>query len=166
MSYFNHFPFVQDYEIQDRLYTGLNITVRTGFPEEVKQNNQYFMMYNVKNGETPEMLADRVYDDVSLYWAILMMNDIFDVDSQWPLDSLAFQNFIKRKYNNDLYETHHYESAATGNWVESDWPEYDRIPVTNYEYELRVNDDKRKVKIPVPDVVLTLKKQQKEKIRS
>lgn len=165
MSYFNKFPFIKDYSIQGKFYTGMNITVRTGFGSDVKTNEQYYMDYNVKDGETPEMLADRMYDDASMYWVILMMNDIFDISDQWPLDSLSFERYLNRKYNNDLYETHHYESASSGNWVDSDWPEYDRIPVTNYDYEIRLNDSKRKIKIPVPDVVLDIKKQQREKIR-
>lgn len=165
MSYFSSFPFVQNYSIDDKSITGMNITVRTGFSTATKDDEQYYIEYDLRDGESPEIIADRVYDDATLYWVILMFNDIHDIDSEWPLDSVALEIYIDRIYGDSKTDIHHYESAASGLWVDEDHPEYDLIPITNYEYEIRVNDDKRKIKVPVPEVVSSLKRQHRERIQ-
>lgn len=152
MSFFKRFPFILDYNIQGRSVTGMDMTIRTKISEEDKQNQRLFIWYDVVNGETPEMIADRVYEDASLYWVILLFNDIFDIDNQWPLSDYDLDNYINRKYE-DPYGTHHYESASTGAIVDYNHISYDRIKVTNREYEIRLNDNKRRVKIPAPEFV-------------
>lgn len=165
MSYFKRFPVVVDYVIQGKSFDAMDITRRTGLSNEYIQNEQLSFEYNIQDGETPEMIADRVYDDVSLYWVIMFFNNLFDVNTDWPLDSQSFERYVNRKYGQDLYEIHHYISASTNLIVESDWPEYDRIPITNYEYELELNDKKRKIRLPFPEVANAMSSQHKKKIR-
>lgn len=165
MSYFRYFPFIEDYEIGDRTYLGMNITIRTGFLNSDKEDPRNYLEYDVKDGETPEILADRMYDDADYYWVIMMFNDIFDIASEWPLTYNSLEDYIDRTYGSEQNDIHHYESAATSATVDSDHPEYDRIPITNREYEIRVNDSKRAIKVPVPNIVDSLRRQHKEKIR-
>lgn len=164
MSYFKRFPFIKDYEIQDRTYTGMDITRRTGIKDKDLLNPDVYIEYDVGEGETPEMLADRVYDDASLYWVIMMFNDIHDISSDWPLTQVALDKFVNRIYDN-INDTHHFESVATGAWVDSDHPDYDRIIVTNYEYEIQVNENKRTIRVPTPEYVGTIVSQHNELIR-
>lgn len=147
MSYFKKFPFVTEYTLQGKTYAAMDITRRTGIDESMKDNQNAYVEYEILPGETPEMLADRAYDNANLYWVILLFNNIFDIDSDWPLSHEAFERFVDNKYN-DRNAIHHYESASTGAYVESDHPTYDLIPVTNYEYEIGENEKKRKIKIP------------------
>ena len=37
-----------------------------------------FDYYDVKDGETPEMIAYKYYDDVELHWTIFLVNNIVD----------------------------------------------------------------------------------------
>ena len=37
-----------------------------------------FDYYDVKDGETPEMIAHKYYDDVELHWTIFLANNIVD----------------------------------------------------------------------------------------
>lgn len=164
MSYFRHFPFIEDYEIGDRTYLGMNIVIRTGFTDNDMNDSKNYLEYTVKDGETPEILADRLYDNSDYYWIITMFNNIFDISAQWPLTGIALKDFIDRTYGQDQFNIHHYISAATGAIVDSDHPHYDRIPITNREFEIDVNDQKRNIKVPVPDVVDSLRKQHKDKI--
>lgn len=152
MSFFKRFPFVLDYQIQGVPVTGIDMTRRTKISDSNKNDPSLYIWYDVVNGETPEMIADRVYDDASLYWVILLFNEIFDIDDQWPLSDYDLNNYINRTYE-DPYEVHHYESAATGAIVDYNHVAYDRIKVTNKEYEIRLNDEKRRVKIPAPEFV-------------
>ena len=43
---------------------------------KVKTNSLLFDTYKVREGETPEMIADKLYDDPELHWVILLINDI------------------------------------------------------------------------------------------
>ncbi len=164
MSYFKRFPYIKDYELQGRVYTGMDITRRTGIKDKDLMNPDVYIEYDVGEGETPEMLADRVYDDASLYWVIMMFNDIHDIASDWPLTQVSLDRYVSRLYDN-VNDIHHYKSAATGAWVDSDHPDYDRVPVTNYEYEIEVNENKRRIRVPTPSYVGNIVSQHNELIK-
>lgn len=153
MSYFSKFPYVLDYEVQGKIYDGIDITRRTDVVKDLKNNKNAYVEYSVADGETPEMLADRVYDEAGMYWVILMFNDMFDVHSDWPLSSGSLAKYVDRVYGEDKYSIHHYVASSTGAVVDESYPDYDRIPITNYEHEINANDAKRSIKLPDPDIV-------------
>lgn len=165
MSYFNKFPYLIDYQIQGKTHTGIDITRRTDIVDGIKNNQNAYIEYNVQDGETPEMLADRIYDEPGLYWVILMFNDIFNVHTQWPLGYLTLMSYIDRAYGEDKFSVHHYIAASTGAIVDADYPDYDRIPITNQEHEIAINDSKRSIKVPDPDIVPEVVQQHNRKIR-
>jgi len=156
MGYFSRFPFIKEYKIQGKAYTGMDITRRTGIRNKSELGQDAYLIYTVGEGETPEMLADRLYDDPDMFWVIMMFNDSFDIDSDWPLTQLALDQYVQRVYD-DPNAIHHYESAASGAWVDGDLhPDHDLIPVTNYEYEIDQNDKKRYIKVPTPQYAATI----------
>lgn len=155
MPYFKRFPVVKGYEIVGRTFDVMDITRRTGFLQTVKNNEALYIEHEVEDGESPIVLADRIYDDSDLYWVIMLFNDVYDINEDWPLDYVSLESYIARVYN-DRNGIHHYESIATGAIVDSDWPEYDKRTVTNYEYEVERNDQKRKIRVPVPEAVSQL----------
>lgn len=165
MSYFNRFPVLVDYKLQNGSYDVIDITRRTGIKPEDLNNPAILFQYDIVDGETPEILADRMYDDVSLYWIVMMANGIFDIHSDWPLDQLSFERYVSRVYGSDVNAIRHYKSASTDAIVDEDYPLYDRIPVTNYEYELEQNDKKRSIKLVVPQAIGTILSSHKKKIR-
>lgn len=165
MSYFKRFPVLVGYKLQGKLYDVTDLTRRTKIQPSSLANEDVAFKYSIINGETPEMLADRVYDDVNLYWVILLFNHIHDVETQWPLDQASFERFVKRVYDDQLYAIRFYRSASTGLIVDEDHPDYDRIPVTNYEYELEQNDLKRNILIPHPNVAGQIVSEHQRKIR-
>lgn len=164
MSYFKHFPVVLNYEVQGQTWTGPDLTRRADVLSEIKNNANTYIDYQVQNGETPEMIADRFYDNVNLYWVILMFNDIYDIDSQWPLDQRSLDEYIYRKYSNPNQVMYHL-SISTGAVVDADWPEYDRIPVTYYEHEVSLNEKLQYVKIPLPEYALQISNIHKKLIK-
>jgi len=165
MSYFKRFPMIVGYNLQGKTFDTMDITRRTGLSNEYIQNEQLSFEYQIQDRETPEILADRIYDDVSMFWTIMFFNNMFDVDTDWPMDSPTFERFVERQYGTAKYDIHHYESASTGLIVDSDYNEWDRIPITNYEYEMRLNDSKRTIRIPFPEVANSMANQHNKKIR-
>jgi hypothetical protein len=159
MSYFNHFPLVK-YGTSNQV----NLTRRTAINEEFKTNPAYYYEHNVIEGDTPENLADRFYDDADLAWVILQFNDIVNVFEQWPKSQYELDEYIKDKYD-DPNGIHHYISLISGSIVDPVLhPTHDRMPVTNYEYETDINDDKRTIKLVLPEFIGTIVMRHKELI--
>ena len=155
--YFANFPFI----VYDSVGNGefkvvTNLLKRVALRSKVKSNTLLFDTYDVKEGETPESIAYKLYDDSELHWVILLTNDITDRYHQWPMSSSQFLAFINDKYSN-VDATHHYEIAQTSGdttikinvgTVNTDYPAATLI--TNFEYEEARQDTLRKVRLLDP----------------
>ena len=54
--------------------------------------------YNILPGETVEQLAFKQYNDSSYYWTILLMNNITDIHSEWPMEPDELEDYMETKY--------------------------------------------------------------------
>ena len=158
MSYFYQFPVIPyDSFGQGDFSLVTNILRRVGLRTKVKSNRLFFDTYDVKEGETPESLSDKLYNDPELHWVILMVNDITDRYHQWPLTTPQFLAFTKDKYSN-IDAVHHYEINQTSGDttlkidIGSDNTDYPgATAITNFEYEETEQDKKRKIRLLVPE---------------
>lgn len=143
--YFSKFPTTL-YTMDDgKTYQlSTDILVRTGFIDSVINNNVFYEEVDVPEGDSPEILADKVYGNALYHWVILLANNIIDPVLDWPMTQNQLVEYVKQKYNDDIYGEHHYEDDA-GYVVNKSNLAY---PVSNYEYETRINDEKRRIKIP------------------
>ena len=92
--YFDNFPvIVYDSVGQGNYKDVTNLLRRVAMRSKVKSNTLMFDTYDVKEGETPEMIADKLYGDPELHWVILLINDVVDRYHQWPMSKL-FQKQI------------------------------------------------------------------------
>lgn len=148
--YFNNFPLTY-YSLDDgaNVKVVTNITLRTVIDDEVKNNYSLYDEYDVLDGETPEILADKFYRNSTYHWVILHLNDILDPRYDWPLTVRQLNLYVEDKYANPE-AVHHYEDV-NGNWVNSDYPS--ATAISNYEYEDRLNEQKRRIKILKPEYV-------------
>lgn len=145
--------------------------------EDLLAENSLYTPYIVKNGERPDQISYSEYGDEQFYWVILQINDITDFYNQWPLSQLELEEFITKKYGNKQGDAHHYETVETfdgadnlvlpgGLVVTSDFSyRYPSTPtenafltslpvsVTNYEYEMRLNDKKGQIYILDPKYI-------------
>ena len=154
--YFNTFPVIPYDSVGDYNFKEVtNILRRVRLRAKIKTNVMLFDTYDVKEGETPEMIADKLYGDPELHWVVLMVNDITDRFHQWPMNFSQFNQYVEDKYD-DINGIHHYEVAQeSGNtsikiWVEndSDTNAYSgATAITNYEHELAEQDRKRKIRL-------------------
>ena len=155
--YFGHFPLIPYDSVGDgkfKLVT--NLLKRVAVRSKVKTNVLVFDTYDVKSGETPELIADKLYNDPELHWVVLLMNDITDRYHQWPLNENQFIAYINDKYDN-VDATHHYEISQTSGDttikidIGTDNTDYPTATViTNYEYELARQDEMRKIRLLDP----------------
>jgi len=156
MSFFKPFRLISPYQIQGKDVLGIDLTRRQKISQDIKNLESLTTAYTIKDGDTPENIADRLYDNVNDYWIICAVNNIIDISKDWPMTQYVLEQYLLRKYD-DIYAIHHYISASTNAIVDSDWPSYDRIPVTIFEYETNLNDAKRNIKLPIPEQIGLLK---------
>lgn len=97
-NYFSFFPQTL-YQLTDNNADIVSkITARFSFEQSFKENTAVSYEYNVKDGDTPEIIADKLYGSSERHWIILMFNDIVNVETDWPLDQRTLMQFIEKKY--------------------------------------------------------------------
>lgn len=119
-SYFDKIPKLK-YDINrslvnPRYETVTNIFFRVKYLEEVLNNISSYYTVELSDGDTPEILAEKVYGDPGAFWMITMANKMIDPQWDWPLDYKEFQKYIIGKYGsieNAQTTTHHYEMVIT-----------------------------------------------------
>jgi len=152
MSFFKKFPIIKAYKLNDDTYTVVDVSKRSSNKNVFFESSDYFIEYELKEGDTPVILADKLYDDAELAWTILHFNNIVDYYNEWPLEQETLKQYIIKSYD-DPYGIHHYLSIQTGNIVGTNHPNYDKAAITNYEHEVFVNDLKRNIRIIRTDYI-------------
>ena len=174
---FNYVSRLPDSKIGDYVRVK-NLFKKGKLREDIFQNVAFFEKYKIVGDDRPDNVAFEVYDDSSLDWVILLSNNILNIQSEWPLPQTDFDRFVLDKYGdyNTLYNgIHHYETieikntqgvtiVPAGLQVDSSYSVsyYDfftdlqvttgnlATPITNYEYEEKVENDKRNIFILKP----------------
>ena len=160
--YFKSFPIIPYDSVGDLQFKDVtNLLRRVGLRTKLKSNTSLYDTYDVKEGETPEMIAFKLYGDSELHWIILIVNDITDRYHQWPMNFSQFNEYLNDKYSNPD-GIHHYETTQTSgdtkvkievvNDVDED--AYTGLtPITNREYEESEQDVKRSIRLLDPSFV-------------
>ena len=155
-----------------------NFFKRARLRDDIFQDLTFFTKFTVAGDDRPDNVANTIYDDPSLDWVVLLSNNIVNVQSEWPLGQAAFNTYITEKYGDEttLYSgIHHYESrevqANDGTII---IPSGQRVsigqsvsffdedssqqivrtdvamPITNYAFEEKLNDEKRNIFVLKP----------------
>jgi hypothetical protein len=158
MSYFNKFPLMV-YDIKnDENYKLLpDILRRVKLRSGLRSGAFLFDNYDVQDGERPEDIAFKWFDDPQLHWVILMTNNITDRYYQWPLSQPQFQEHLEDKYGlANIDAVHHYEITQTSgptssrdnsHLVECNSDEDNPAIITNRQYEQRKQDEYRQIRL-------------------
>lgn len=153
-----------------------NLFKRGKIRDYIFENLHFFEKYQIIGDDRPDNVAYKVYDDETLDWLILLSNNILNIQSEWPMTQTTFDQVMLEKYGD--YETfyngvHHYESIEVRNsdglvifpggvkvdenfFVEYNDKEtivYQKdivVPVTNYEYEIGIEENKRNIYVLKP----------------
>lgn len=94
-----------------------NLLTRSAFIKEILDNSSFFYEYQVRDNETPEMIAHKLYGDVNRYWIVLLFNNLKNPFYDFPLNSEQLATLITNKYaltvEDSLTTIHHYERRIT-----------------------------------------------------
>ena len=164
MPYFDQFPII-DYNltgVKGNTKEVTDIWRRVKVRSKIANNVALFDNFDVPEGDSPETVAYKVYGDAEYFWVVCLMNNVVNRYYDWPLDEHSFQQFLKDKYDNPA-GIHHYEAVQSsgkqeGNGpadfshlieVNSDYP--GAQSVSNAQFERRLQDKKRQIKLLQPN---------------
>lgn len=149
-----------------------NIFKRGVIREDIFENLSFFEKYSIIGDERPDNVANKFYKNADLDWVILLANNITNVYEEWPMPARAFDRYLIDKYGSfeNIYSIKHYETEEVKNsngvvivkaglivpetftisYFDSKLDQQvfkgDIVtPVTNYQYEERIEDQKRSI---------------------
>ena len=143
--FFRNYPLLVHINEQNQQILIRNIMRRADILGRTKDGNELYIEYDVKDGEMPEHIANRIYGDSNLHWLILMMNNIGLLHCDWVKPYSQVVREAENKYGaSGLYDVHHYEDGI-GNIVPDDYP--NAVPISNLDYDVSENEKKRRIKV-------------------
>ena len=189
-NYFRNLPRV-GYDIngtgKNSFLSVTNIMKRVKFKPSVLEDISNYYPYFVKEGERPDIIAHAQYGNIGYAYLIMLINDIQDPNFDWPLSSQIFEKFIINKYGSvtlaiagikNYFQIIRAEVARTG--TSKTVPEVkfavdettydaldsaDRSTLTDYDYEVELNDAKREIRLINPAFVQDIDYQVKSSLK-
>ena len=156
-----------------------NLFRRVKLRDDITNKNNLFTLfdkYQIPEGARPDTLAEELYGSADLDWVVLITAGITNAIDQWPLSSKDLYRYVENKYGlTEINEIHHYETKEVKDskgrlilpkgmivdkefsMVNPDSPTKVNITpnpvvgVTNYEYEVIKNEEKRSIYLLRPN---------------
>ena len=172
MAYFRELPninyvsLLKDKSKNNERLIVKNIFKRAKLRSDVDQAITAFEYYDISENMRPDVVAQNIYGDPELDWIILVTNNITNIRDQWPLSNNDLQIYMVEKYGvTGLTNVHHYETTEmkddegrklldAGLQVDSNFTfkvgdkTYTPVQqITNQQYEVDKNEEKRRIKI-------------------
>lgn len=113
--YFSQFPKIYyDLPVTSTTDTTLqiltDITINVRIRKQILENITLYDEYDMKEGETPEIVAEKYYGNPELHWAIMLANERYDYHNDFPMSTQElYENTIAKYGADDLNQVHHYE---------------------------------------------------------
>ena len=163
MQYFNEFPLVQ-YNlsgVNGKTVEVTDIWRKVKVRSKIANNLSLFDKFDVPEGDSPETVAYKVYGSTDYFWVVCLLNNVVNRYYDWPLDEFNFQQYVADKYANPD-AIHHYEITQSSGKQTGEGPsDYthkievnsDYVgaeSVSNIEYERRLQNEKRQIKLLSP----------------
>ena len=101
--YFTNFPKIYyDFDINNdgnrQLFIMTDITKNVRFRKEILSNITLYDYYDIVDGETPEIIAEKFYGNAQYHWIVMLANDRYDYINDFPLSTHTLEEHIKNKY--------------------------------------------------------------------
>ena len=143
-----------------------NVFRRIKLRDDLQSNFTIFNKYEIQEGMRPDTVAEELYGNPEFDWIVLTVAGILNVRNEWPLNNRDLYNYCLDKYDDSLNSVRFFETKEVknadgklilpkGKVVDSDFtiPNPDNVSanlnpvvgISNYEYETRLNDEKRNI---------------------
>ena len=172
MGYFRELPdlqypsFLKDKNSSLDYLEVKNIFRRVKLRDDLQSTFTVFDKYEIPEGYRPELVADEIYGSSELDWVVIITAGIINIRNEWPLSNKDLYEYASNKYGTKLNSVRFYETTEVkdankrlilpkGKVIDSNFtipkpgePTATLNPVTgvsNYEYEVRLNEEKRSI---------------------
>ena len=111
--YFDNFPsMLYPFKINGKVENKLikDITQNVRLRKQILANVTLYDEYDIIDGETPEIVAYKIYGSPEKHWIILSLNDIVNPQIDWPIEQNSLKKLIDIKYQASEYAN----SSTTG----------------------------------------------------
>ncbi len=190
MSYFRELPnleyqsFLSDKKGSDEYLLVKNLFRRVKLRDDLQNVFTIFDKYQIRDGARPETVAEELYGSTQYDWVILVCAGITRVRDEWPLSDQQLYQYAEEIYGENLNAVHHYETKEVkdsqdrlilpaGKVVDSNFtipnPSNSNavlnpvVGISNYEYEVLKNNEKRSIYVLKPrylqQVLLDIRKE-------
>ena len=143
-----------------------NIFRRAKLRDDLQNNFTIFNKYEIPIGARPDTVAEDLYGSSQFDWVVLTVAGILNVRNEWPLSNRDIYDYSFDKYGESLNSVKFFETEEVkdsngrmilpkGKVVDSNFtipkpgePNATLNPVvgvSNYEYETRLNEEKRSI---------------------
>jgi len=101
MAFFRLFPKV-GYDLNNTgvLQNIVNIYRSVRPLQEFVDDISSYKLYEIKNGERPDIVSQRLYDSPDFYWTFFIVNEyLHDGLASWPMSQEDLQTYMAKEYN-------------------------------------------------------------------
>lgn len=101
MSFFRQFPTINyDLKKDGSIMRMVNIFRNVRPLQNYVDNPSLYNFYEIKNGERPDTVSQRLYGTPDFYWTFFVINEfLHDGYKVWPLSQEQLFDYIKEQYN-------------------------------------------------------------------
>lgn len=107
MSFFKQFPKISyDFDRNGVLQNVVNIYKSVRVLKAFEDNINTYTFYEVKNGERPDIVSQRLYGSTRFYWTFFIINDfLHDGLAAWPMSQEKLQTYMANEYSGIVINT-------------------------------------------------------------
>jgi len=194
MAYFKKLPDILYPTLKKERNSSLDYTKIKNLFKRAKLRDDFlsvysaFEKYSIVGDDRPDNVAEQVYGDSGYDWVILITNNIQNVRNDWPMSQGDFNRYLTEKYTpEELNQVHHYETQEVRNsdgdivikkglivplgftMKYSDkgvtYTYSDIFSVTNFEHEVKLNEEKRNIVLIRQEFIRVVEKDLKRIMR-
>ena len=99
-NFFKHIPnIVYDFKSDGKYYRAKDMFRKVSTWSYLQEGVTGYNYYRVIEGERPDVVANRIYSDSTMYWLFFLVNENLQDFNDWPKSQITFNKFISRKYS-------------------------------------------------------------------
>jgi hypothetical protein len=111
-NFFNLFPrTLYKIDQSNDLDTVINLTANFSILQKSIDATQAYFDYVISEGDTPEIVSYKIYNDPEYHWLIMRINGIMNLNTDWPLTYSQLMESIDHLYGitwaQTNYKTYH-----------------------------------------------------------
>ena len=102
MKYFDTLPTIT-YQFSTGEYSVIDIFSRVGLKPSFFANTNFYTTQQLETVLRPDQLSYETYKEFQYYWLLLLVNKIYDVNRDWPIQQEVFGLALEKLQNKKVY---------------------------------------------------------------